>query len=1024
MAGALIAARYHYAGTLLPNGKVLVAGGYGGTTTLSSAEVYDPSTDEWSTTGNLAAARILHTSTLLPSGKVLIVGGFGDGVGPLASAEVYDPAVNVLSATESLATARRTHTATLLPNDKVLAAGGFGGNALSSAELYVPGTKNWSAAASLAAVRNNHTATLLPNGKVLVTGGFNTSTLSSSEVYDAATLAWSPVGSLTTARYTHTATLLPNGRVLVAGGFNSGDLSSTEVYNAATQVWNPAASLATARRLHTATLLPNGKVLVAGGRNGGILTSAELYDPATNTWSAVGPLAVARYNHTATLLPSGKVLVAGGFNTGYVASAEVYDPATNAWSTVGSLGTARYLHTATLLPNGNVLVAGGYNGATLSSTEVYDPASKTWSAAGPLGSARRSHTTTLLPDGAVLLAGGDNAGMLSSAELFKYDLQFQLAWQPVIINTNSPINLLGVNHIVLGGTRFKGISEASCGNTNNSASNYPLLQVRRVDNEQISFVLPDPSSPYADDAFSSRSLNGFSPGVVLVTVITNGIPSESAILSIISNSAPTNISFTPADISENSPIGTMAGTLSTTDADTGDAFNYILVSGLGSTDNGSFSITGNTLFTVAILDFETKSSYGVRVRSTDANGLSIEKAFTVSVTNVAPDVPTDSNTAANSVAEGAANGSTVGITASSSDIHGGTITYSLTDNAGGRFAINGSSGVVSVANSALLDFETANSHTITISASDNLASVTATFTINVTNTNDTAPIIVSALQASPNPAITGDEVFFTVAAADVEGDALVTGYNYGDDSVGVAASHTYTAPGVYVVTVTVSDTVNAPATSSSILLVRSPSSPDVDFDGDGIPNAIDADDDGDGFDDEFELGAGSNPVSNTDTPLPGGMLAGEPAPLEISSFRLKLNFAKPGTDSITFRGTLNVPNGFSVGGQKIMLSVGGVNRLFALNAKGASPKANDMFKVSIKSKAGKVPAQAAKYQVKFSNGDFAAALSDEELNGTTVKGATRTIAVRAIFNNTYLQKMQTLRYSAVRSKWGKASTTR
>src|SRR5207248_2917987 len=87
-------------------------------------------------------------------------------------------------------------------------------------------------------------------------------------------------------------------------------------------------------------------------------------------------------------------------------------------------------------------------------------------------------------------------------------------------------------------------------------------------------------------------------------------------------------------------------------------------------------------------------------------------------TDHAPTAAVDSNLAANTVAEGAANGTTVGITASSSDVNGGTLTYSLVDNAGGRFAINASTGVVTVADGTLLDYETVTSHQITVRASD------------------------------------------------------------------------------------------------------------------------------------------------------------------------------------------------------------------------------------------------------------------------------------------------------------------
>src|SRR5437762_254863 len=118
--------------TLLPNGKVLVAGGEGPSTggVLASAELYDPASGTWSTTGSPATARWAHTATLLPNGKVLVAGGFDNGNSELASAELYDPASGTWSATGNLATAQRANTATLLPNGKVLVAGGYDGHSI------------------------------------------------------------------------------------------------------------------------------------------------------------------------------------------------------------------------------------------------------------------------------------------------------------------------------------------------------------------------------------------------------------------------------------------------------------------------------------------------------------------------------------------------------------------------------------------------------------------------------------------------------------------------------------------------------------------------------------------------------------------------------------------------------------------------------------------------------------------------------------------------------------------------------
>src|SRR6266571_4821638 len=226
--GNLNTSRFDDTATLLPNGKVLVAGGNWAARGVVTAELYDPATGTWSTTGNLStdpAPWFNSTATVLPSGKVLVAGG-SEGDGPLNSAGLYDPASEMWSSTGSLNTARVYHTATLLSNGKVLVEGGFDGGlldrnqALNSAELYDPATGTWSSTANLVTARGSHTATLLPSGKVLVVGG------NSAELYDPATDTWSGTANLNTTRTGHTATLLPNGKVLVASG------NSAELYDA------------------------------------------------------------------------------------------------------------------------------------------------------------------------------------------------------------------------------------------------------------------------------------------------------------------------------------------------------------------------------------------------------------------------------------------------------------------------------------------------------------------------------------------------------------------------------------------------------------------------------------------------------------------------------------------------------------------------------------------------------------------------------------------------------------------------
>ncbi len=127
--GSLTYARQICTATLLPSGKVLVVGGTNaGSSAYNSAELFDPATNTWSATGSLANGRANHTATLLQNGQVLVVGGQGmPGVytSAIGAAEIYNPSTNTWSSAGNLATARFNHTATLLSNGKVLVVGGI-----------------------------------------------------------------------------------------------------------------------------------------------------------------------------------------------------------------------------------------------------------------------------------------------------------------------------------------------------------------------------------------------------------------------------------------------------------------------------------------------------------------------------------------------------------------------------------------------------------------------------------------------------------------------------------------------------------------------------------------------------------------------------------------------------------------------------------------------------------------------------------------------------------------------------------
>ncbi len=108
------------------------------------------------------------------------------------------------------------------------------------------------------------------------------------------------------------------------------------------------------------------------------------------------------------------------------------------------------------------------------------------------------------------------------------------------------------------------------------------------------------------------------------------------------NEQPTDLSLTSTIVNENQPVGTVVGALNAVDPDAGNTFTWTLVAGTGSTNNASFSILGSQLRTQGVFDFESKSSYSVRVRAADQGGLWFEKAVVITVGNVDDTNPTSS----------------------------------------------------------------------------------------------------------------------------------------------------------------------------------------------------------------------------------------------------------------------------------------------------------------------------------------------------------------------------------------------
>ncbi|MEK6787011.1 MAG: DUF4347 domain-containing protein [Nitrospirota bacterium] len=203
------------------------------------------------------------------------------------------------------------------------------------------------------------------------------------------------------------------------------------------------------------------------------------------------------------------------------------------------------------------------------------------------------------------------------------------------------------------------------------------------------------------------------------------------------NEAPTDLVLSASTVAENAANGTVVGTVSGTDPDSGDTKSYSFTDSAG----GRFainSVTGElTVADGTLLDYESAGSHSVTVRVTDSGGLTYDETFTINLTNV-NEAPTDLALSSNTVAENAADGTVVGMVSGTDPDSGDTKTYSFTDSAGGRFAINASTGELTVADGTLLDYESAASHSVTVRVTDaGGLTYDETFAINLTNVNET-----------------------------------------------------------------------------------------------------------------------------------------------------------------------------------------------------------------------------------------------------------------------------------------------
>lgn len=354
-AEALGAARKNHTATLLADGRVLVVGGSNATTVLSSAEIYDPTTDAWSPAGTMAEGRQYHSASKLADGRVLVVGG-ASATAVSQTAEIFDPATKAWK-TLTLPQRRAFHAAAPLSDGKVLIAGGLStlsGFGTSEADVVLPplsfraDTEAFTPLTAAGAppfpanpvvVAGDKRVFFVGGRKPGCAGMCGTDRSRDVVVYEEATATWRTLGTMRRERgalleqQLLAASLFGDGKqiMIVGGGDDSGELM--DVTTGKSALGGELPDLWAAPRM---VRLPSGDVFAVGGfvptgpTAGAVLKlfpTPLVRHAKTLRWVNASPPARRRWDHTATVLADGRVLMVGGQNKDEVlASAELFQP--------------------------------------------------------------------------------------------------------------------------------------------------------------------------------------------------------------------------------------------------------------------------------------------------------------------------------------------------------------------------------------------------------------------------------------------------------------------------------------------------------------------------------------------------------------------------------------------------------------------------------------------------------------------------------------------------------------------------
>jgi hypothetical protein len=309
--------RQAHAVAKLSSGRLLVAGGQY-EPTLSLVEMFDPKTFEWTPVPTMKEGRAYFCAVPLDGGKrVFVAGGTVTqigGTGPTgarSTAEIYDETTNTWTSVKPMSDGRNDHLCAPLPDGRILVVGGTGATvpALSTVEIYDPKTDAWTPGPPLSIEVNAARGAVVEGGDVFV--------ISTGQAWrwSSSTSTWIAAAPTRTLPTKVRLAKLDDGRILIVG---EGPPDGV-IYDPVAKAFRDLPALPTRHLGPTIVALPGNRALVTGGvdpKTSKVISAVEIFDGATNTWTAAPPMLLPRFTHAAMPIDPARAILIGGTTGG------------------------------------------------------------------------------------------------------------------------------------------------------------------------------------------------------------------------------------------------------------------------------------------------------------------------------------------------------------------------------------------------------------------------------------------------------------------------------------------------------------------------------------------------------------------------------------------------------------------------------------------------------------------------------------------------------------------------------------